>query len=310
MTQCLIIDRIHEQIFSILSDGGISVDYQPEINREEILAIVEKYDVLVVRGKTDIDSEIIEKGNKLKLVARAGSGLDILDVDLIRGRKIEIINSPEANRDAVGDHTVGMILSLLNKLHYADMQVRGKLWQREENRGYELRGKVVGIIGYGNTGSAVAERLQGFGCDTIAYDKYKSGFNSGICKEVNQEELYKRVDILSLHIPLTDETNAMVNNDFLENFNKNIYVINTSRGKIAPMKPIVEGLNSGKLLGVALDVLECEKLSLLNEDQKQLFDYLVTSNCTLLTPHVGGWSYESYEKISEVLGEKIVNFFK
>ncbi len=310
MTKCLIIDSIHEQIFEILSEGGISADYYPEITRKEILGIVGGYDVLVVRGKTLIDREIIETGKNLKIVARAGSGLDILDVDLIRKSNIEIINSPEANRDAVGDHTIGMILSLMNKLHFADVQVREKIWEREKNRGYELKGKVFGIIGYGNMGSAVAERLQGFGCETLAYDKYKRGFITNHCKETSMEELFQRVDILSLHVPLTDETNEMLNKSFLQRFKKNIYLINTSRGKIAPMQQIVEGLISGKLLGAALDVLECEKLSQLDDDQKHFFNFLVTSDKTLLTPHVGGWSYESYEKISRVLGEKIVKFFK
>jgi len=309
MIRCLIIDRIHDYIFETLENNGIHVDYQPEITREGIIQIVENYEIIIVRGKTAINEEILQKAQKLKLVARAGAGLDILDVDLIRKLNIEIVNSPEANRDAVGDQTIGMILSLLNNLHRSDREVKSGLWQREKNRGYEMENKVVGIIGFGNMGKAVARRLVGFDCRTLVFDKYKTGFGLDFVKESTMESIYAETDILSLHIPLTEETHHLISDEYLSRFKKSIFLINTSRGKISPMGPLVNGLKSGKLAGVALDVLECEDFSKFTNEQQKNFDYLVQSDKTLLTPHIGGWSFESYEKISVILGEKIVHFF-
>ncbi len=306
MNRCLIIDSIQEIIIKNLNNEGVIVDYRPNITREEILQVIEAYEILVVRGKTRIDSKVIEKGKRLKIIARAGSGLDILDVDYIRSKGIKIVNSPEANRDAVGDHTVGMLLSLMNKLHVADKQVRAKLWDRENNRGYELQGKIVGIIGYGNMGKAFATRLHGFGCQVIAYDKYKKGFGDAKYREVSMDEVFDQADILSLHVPLTDETRGMVDEKYIDRFKKSFFLLNTARGEVVPMKSVVYGLKSGKLMGAALDVLECEKLAMLNSVQNRYFEYLASSDKTLLTPHVGGWSYESYEKISKVLSEKIM----
>lgn len=306
MYRCLIIDSIQEVIIKNLENEGVIVDYMPNITREEILKVVEAYEILVVRGKTRIDCKIIEKGKCLKIIARAGSGLDILDVDCIRSKNIIIVNSPEANRDAVGDHTVGMLLALMNKIHVADRQVRAKIWERENNRGYELQGKIVGIVGYGNMGSAFATRLQGFGCRVIAFDKYKTGFGNVKCRAVSMDEVFDQADILSLHVPLTDETRWMVDEPYIDRFKKCFFLLNTSRGEVVPMKSVVYGLKSGKLMGVALDVLECEKLEMLNIEQNRCFEYLIGSDKTLLTPHVGGWSYESYEKISKVLSKKII----
>lgn len=309
MIKCLIIDKIHDRIFKILEEGGIHVDYQPEITREELIQNISKYDTMVVRGKTIINREIIDKAFKLKLVARAGAGLDILDVDYLKEKNISVVNSPEANRDAVGDQTVGMILSLMNNLVKADREVRNGQWLRENNRGYELENKVVGIIGFGNMGRSVAKRLTGFNCQILVYDKYKSGFGLDYVKESTMDRIFKEADILSLHIPLKDDTLNLVDDDYLSRFKKNIILINTARGMITPMKPIVNGLKSGKLTGVALDVLECEDFSKFTTEQKEHFNFLTKSDKTLLSPHIGGWSFESYEKISVILGKKIVQFF-
>jgi len=309
MPKCLIIDSIHESIFEILKRSNIEIDYKPDITRSEIIDRIEQYQIIIVRSKTPIDQEIIDKGKNLKVIARAGSGLDILDTERIRSKGISIINSPEANRDAVGDHTVGMLLSMFKKIHTADFEVRRGKWDRENNRGYELGNKIIAIIGYGNIGKAFATRLTGFGCEVIAYDKYHRNFGNKNCREVTMDEVFKEADVVSLHIPLTDETRGLVDEPYIDRFEKNFYLINTSRGEIVPMKSAVYGLKSGKLLGVGLDVLECEKLTKLNKEQRRFFTYLADSKKTLLTPHVGGWSYESYEKISRVLGEKIVMNF-
>lgn len=305
MNRCLIIDYIHPRLFEILSEANIEVDYQPEISRSEIIRILPSYQALVVRGKTQIDREILEQGTQLKVVGRAGAGLDILDVDYLKSNGIAIASSPEANRDAVGDQTLSMLLAMLTRLVPADREVRSWSWRREENRARELDALTVGIIGYGNMGRAFARRLRGFECKVLVFDKYKEGFGDDFVKEVGMEELYRESDVLSLHIPLTSETNAMVNEQFLNRFSKDIYLINTARGQIAPMKGIVDALKSGKLLGAALDVLENEKFETFTDDQRAHFEYLANSDRTLLTPHVGGWSFESYEKISIILGQKI-----
>lgn len=306
MIRCLIIDKIHKRIFEILESAGFQVDYQPKITREEIIKSIKDYEVLIVRGKTTIDREILENGINLRIVARAGAGLDILDVDYLKENNIGIINSPEANRDAVGDQTVGMILSLLTRLPQADREVKNGKWLREENRGYELVNRVVGIIGFGNMGKALAQRLTGFGCKILVYDKYNSDFGIDYIEECTMDQIFAEADILSLHIPLTKETNALITDEFLSKFKKDLFFINTARGQISPMAPIVNGLKSGKLLGVGLDVLECEDFSKFTEIQRKNFDFLAHSDKTLLTPHIGGWSFESYEKISVILGTKIV----
>jgi D-3-phosphoglycerate dehydrogenase len=200
-----------------------------------------------------------------------------------------------------------MILVLLNNLHIADRQVRNYVWDREGNRGAELHGKTVGIIGYGNMGSAFAQRLIGFGCKVLAFDKYKFGYSDQFVQESSLEDLFEEVDILSLHVPLTKETHSMVDSKFLERFRKSIYLINMARGEVVPMGAVVHGLEKGILKGAALDVLECENLARLNVDQKINFDILTASDRVLFSPHVGGWSFESYQKISEVLADKIID---
>jgi len=305
MPKCLIIDGMHDSIQDKLGDANIEIDYKPDISREQILNCVGEYEILVVRSKTPIDKELIDLGKKLRFVARAGAGTDNLDLEYLKSRGIEVINAPEGNRDAVGDHTVGMVLVLLNKIHIADRQIRQSIWDREGNRGTELHEKTVGIVGYGNMGQAFAKRLQGFGCNVLAYDKYKINFSDQYVKAATMNDLFREVDILSMHIPLTEDTFQLVNEEYLNNFIKKIYLINMSRGEIVPMKSAVYGLDKGIIMAVALDVLECEDLARLNDQQKIYFERLTASDQVLFTPHVGGWSYESYKKISEVLADKI-----
>jgi D-3-phosphoglycerate dehydrogenase len=307
MPKCLIIDGMHESIIYKLQEAGIEVDYRPEITRQQVMDCLHSYEILVVRSKTPIDKELVDYGTKLKYVARAGAGIDNLDLEYLNKVGIDVINAPEGNRDAVGDHTIGMLLVLLNKIHVADRQVRQMIWDREANRGTELHNKTVGIVGYGNMGRAFAKRLPGFGCKVLAYDKYKTEYSDQYVEAVTMEDLFRESDILSLHVPLTSETNKMVNEDFLNKFLKNIYLINMARGEVVPMKSVVYGLESGKIISAALDVLECEKLAKLNIDQKKNFDILAASDQILLTPHIGGWSFESYQKISDVLAEKIID---
>ena len=306
MPKCLIIDGMHESIVHKLKEANIIVDYHPDMTREELLGQIQDYELLVLRSKTPVDKELIDKALKLKYVARAGAGIDNLDLDYLESKGVEAINAPEGNRDAVGDHTIGMLLVLLNKMHVADQQVRRMVWDREGNRGTELHNKTVGIIGYGNMGKAFAQRLIGFGCNVIAYDKYKADYGDDFAEESSMERIFQEADILSLHVPLTEETNRMVDEDFIGRFLKSIYLVNMARGEVVPMKTVVKGLESGKIHAAALDVLECEKLQALNEEQKHYFDVLSASDQVLFTPHVGGWSFESYKKISDILAEKII----
>jgi D-3-phosphoglycerate dehydrogenase len=229
-------------------------------------------------------------------------------VEACRQRNIALFNAPEGNRVAVAEHALGMLLCLFNKLHLADRQVRGGTWDREGNRGVELMGKTVGIIGYGNTGREFARRVNAFGCPVLAYDKYQQGYGDPFAEESTLEAIYEQADVLSLHVPLTPETLGWVDENFLGRFRKEIYLVNTARGEIVPLAGLMAALESGKVHGACLDVLENEKLATLNPTQRAAFDALAASDRVLLTPHVAGWTHESYRKINLVLVEKIARF--
>ena len=245
----------------------------------------------------------------LRFIARSGSGLENIDVAYAESKGIAVYNSPEGNRDAVGEHAVGMLLMLMNNLRQADADVRAGRWPREENRGYEIAGKTLGIIGYGLMGSSLAQKLSGFGARVIAYDKYKIGFSGPLVQEVSLEELQQQADIVSLHLPLTEETHYYADAAFFASFAKPIYFINTARGKNTETAALVEALKSGKVRGACLDVIEYEKASLegLEKDPSltAMRDLIGMSN-VVLSPHIAGWTHESYEKLSSVLAEKIL----
>ena len=305
MKKCLIVDRMHECIIPLLEKAQYHVDYRPGLSRDEVLAVVAEYEGLIVRSKLAIDQELIERATALRFVGRAGAGLDQLDMDALTARGITVLNAPEGNRDALAEHMVGMLLGLLNKIYQADRQVRSGVWDREGNRGIELMGKTVGIIGYGYMGRAFARRLSGFGVNVLAYDKYKQQYGDAYAAEASMDMLYEQADIISFHVPLTEETRNMVDNAYLNQFKKDVFLLNSARGKIATLKTLAEALQQGKLRGAALDVLENEQLSTLTDLQRQYFRELSQSDRVLLTPHVAGWTYESYEKISRVLAQKI-----
>jgi len=301
----LITETIHECIIPILEDVGYEVHYMPKIDRKGILEILKDYTGVIVRSKTPQDKEFIDAGSNLKFIARSGAGMDQVDVDYALGRNLVLLNAPEGNRDAVAEHTLGMLLNLINNIRNADNEVRQKVWDMEGNRGVELMHRTFGIIGYGFMGEAVSRRLSGFGCKVIAYDKYKTNYGNQYVEEVTLDELREKADIVSFHIPLTPETRLYVNDDFIERFKKNIILLNTARGEILPLKTLVKYLKSGKILAAGLDVLENEKMAKLSEEQEQLLGELFKMKNVLLTPHVGGWTVESYIKISETLGKKI-----
>lgn len=304
----LVVDLMHPGLLPLLENIGLSADYRPELTREEVTVIIGEYDGLVVRSKITINEDFLQKASGLKFIARAGAGMDQIDVEAARKRGIALLNAPEGNRVAVAEHAIGMLLCLLNKLHLADRQVRAGIWDREGNRGLELLGKTVGIIGYGNTGREFARRINAFGCRVMVFDKYIGDLSDKYAQQCSLAGIFEETDILSLHIPLSSETSGWVNKSFLEGFRKNIFLINTSRGEIVPLADLAWALESGRVQGACLDVLENEKLKTLTPVQKEAFDYLAASDRVLLSPHVAGWTYESYVKINQVLVEKIAAF--
>ena len=300
----LFIDRVHPSLKNNLKKNHFVCDESYHLSKEEIEKIIHNYEGIIIRSRFIIDSNFIRKAKNLKFIARAGSGIENIDVKFAKSENIKCFNASEGNRQAVAEHSLGMLLSLFNNLNTADKEVRIGKWEREGNRGVELQGKTVGIIGFGNNGSAFANVLQGFGVKILAYDKYLTDYPF----QSNMEEIYKQSDIVSLHIPLTEETNYLVNNNFINNFEKDFYFINTARGKCANTKSIVKALKSGKLKGACLDVLEYEKTSFENLSQIGFTDemqYLINSEKTILSPHIAGWTIESNIKIAKVLTEKI-----
>jgi D-3-phosphoglycerate dehydrogenase len=308
----LFIDSVHPLLQKELEAKGFSCHLKYEWSREKIGEELPNFDGVVIRSRIKLDKELIDKGTKLKFIARAGAGMENIDVPYAESKGIKCLPSAEGNRDAVGEHALGMLLCLFNNICRADRQVRDGIWIREGNRGVELQGKTVGIIGYGNMGSAFAQRLKGFDCTVLAYDKYKKNYSDGFIKESTLETLFEKTDVLSIHLPLTEETKYIIDGPFLENFKKNIYFINTSRGKQVKTDDLVTCMKSGKVLGACIDVLEYESLSFEGLDKSKLpesFGYLTESDRVVLTPHIAGWTHESNEKISATLAKKILELF-
>ncbi|MCG8411363.1 MAG: NAD(P)-binding domain-containing protein [Bacteroidales bacterium] len=309
----LFIDSTHPRLPEKLSNAGFICDYHTNLTIEEIKKNICNYDGVIIRSKLKLDKEIIDLAEKLKFIGRVGAGLENIDVEYAESKGIKCYNSPEGNRDAVGEQALGMLLCLFNNIIQANSEVRRGFWLREENRGLEIKGKTVGIIGYGNMGGAFAQRLKGFEANVIAYDKYKSGYSNEYVSEKSLDELFEQTDILSIHVPLTDETRFMINHEFINRFKKNIYIINTARGKVLKTDDLVTNLKSKKVLGAALDVLEYEKVSFENLHSTQslpdAFEYLINSDRVVLTPHIAGWTHESNIKLSEFLADKIIAEF-
>lgn len=306
----LITDSTHPVLVEKLEAAGHRCRVWTDCTYESLLAEVQNYDALVVRSKIAIDRNFIDHARHLRCIGRVGAGMETIDVDYAESVGIRCLNSPEGNRDAVGEHAIGLLLALADKVAQADSEVRQGLWRREANRGFEIKGRTVGIIGCGNMGSAFAQRLRGFECQIVAYDKYKSaGYAPDGVEEVSLDELQRRADIVSLHVPLTDETHYMADADFFAAFAKPIYLINTSRGAVVKTRDLAAAMESGKVLGAALDVIEYEDMSKDGLDLDGLpadFRYLLQSPRTVLTPHVAGWTVESKYKLAAVLADKII----
>ena len=305
----LFIDTTHPFLKQELEKQNYICDTAYNKSKGEIQEIIHNYQGIVIRSRFIIDKEFIDYASELKFIARAGSGLENIDVNYAESKNINCYNAGEGNRQAVAEHTLGMLLSLFNNLNKADQEVRNGKWEREENRGIELSGKTIGIIGYGNNGSAFAEILKGFDVTILAYDKYLTEYPY----QSTMESIYKQADIVSLHIPLTAETTYLVDDDFINKFEKDFYLINTARGKCVNTKDLGSTLEKGKIKGACLDVLEYEKTSFENLSQQGFtaeMQYLMDSPKTMLSPHIAGWTRESNVKISEVLLKKITASFQ
>lgn len=301
----LIADEMHLSLIPMLDEIGYLTDYQPSISRNEMIDKLGNYVGLILRSKTFVDKELLTKAINLKFIGRAGAGLDLIDIDYVNSKGITLFAANEGNRVAVAEHVIGMLLCLMNNILIADKEVRKGVWLREKNRGYELMGKTVGIIGYGNNGAETAKRLKAFGCKVLAYDKYLSDFSDEVVEESSLERIFDEAEILSLHTPLTSITNKMVDKVFFSSFKNDIFFINASRGEIVVLADLCDAIETGKVRGACLDVLENEKLQKLSDSQVNSLKKLSSSDRVIFTPHIAGWTYESYIKINEVLVEKI-----
>ena len=303
------IDTVHPILEERLNKSGFVCLDASQLSEEACKELIADASGIVIRSRFEMNENFLRNAKNLKFIARSGAGMENIDVAYCAEKNIQLFNAPEGNRNAVAEHALGMLLSLFNKLHSANLEVKSGKWDREGNRGIELDGKTVGIIGFGNNGSAFAKKLRGFDVNVLAYDKYKTGFGDQFVQEVELKEIFAKADVVSFHIPQTAETIFMANTDFFSAFQKPIYLINLSRGKIVSTDALVEALKNKRVLGACLDVLEYEKASFesfFDQDLDLNFKFLLGSDNVMLSPHVGGWTEESYFKLSDVLADKIL----
>ncbi|WP_205503314.1 NAD(P)-dependent oxidoreductase [Rufibacter psychrotolerans] len=308
--RCLVIDLMHESLLPWLQALGVEVTYVPDVKKEEVPALLPDYHMLVVRSKMRITDELLEHAPNLKVVARAGAGVDNIDDGVLEARHITLLNAPEGNRDAVGDHTLGLLLTLFRKITQGDRQIREGQWLREANRGEEIGGKTIGLIGYGHMGKAFAKRLQGFDCEVLAYDIKSVENPYAHVRLTSLAEIQERAQVLSLHFPYTKENHHFINGQVLSGFQQPLWLLNTARGEVLEHAALVEAMQAGKVKGAALDVLENEKLQTLSPEQQARLTYLKEHPRVILTPHIAGWTQESYVRINQVLVEKLKAYFE
>jgi D-3-phosphoglycerate dehydrogenase len=302
----LLLDKNHPLITDQLLAKNFIMEEDFTSSYDEVCDKIENYDGVIIRSRIPLDQNFLEKAKNLKFIARVGAGMENIDIPVAEKLGIQLINSPEGNRDSVAEHVVGMLLILMNRLFIASNEVKNGIWLREENRGDELLGKTVGLIGYGNMGKATAKRLSGFGCTVIFHDILPN-LSDEFATQVSLEELKEKAEVLSLHIPLTDSTNYLVDSEFISEMKNDFYFVNTARGKNVETKSLVKALKSGKIKGACLDVLEYEKASFENlETENEDLKYLLNSEKAIVTPHIAGWTHQSKEKLAQVIVDKIL----
>ncbi|MDB5201861.1 MAG: hydroxyacid dehydrogenase [Ferruginibacter sp.] len=301
----LITAKVHDILRETLQASGFAVHYAPDISYDEVRSLMPQVTGLVVTTRLKIDRNLIDQGPQLKWIGRLGSGLELIDTAYARERNILCVSSPEGNRNAVAEHALGMLLNLLNNISRSFEEVKHLQWLRNENRGTELSGKTIGLVGYGNTGGAFAKLLQPFGGTILAYDKYKTGFGDQTIREANFEQVCKYADVISFHVPLTDETRYMAGEEFFALLKRRPWILNTSRGAVVKTSALIAAINEDKVAGAGLDVLENEKLDNLTESQRSELEQLVAMDNVLLTPHIAGYTHEAFYKMSKVLLEKL-----